>query len=184
MIKKDDVVGVGKLLKTHALKGEVNLLLDIDPLYLEQGNPLLIEIDGIIIPFYAASIRPKGTFSYIVKLEGVDSEKEASQFVNKEVFILKKDLPEWSNEELEEEHDLIGYIVKDLDSDQNIGEIIEIDDNTSNIILIIRSEDGEEIYIPYSEDFIEGLDDERKTISMNLPEGLLDINKKTKKEEE
>lgn len=60
MITKDEISAVGTLQKTHALKGELNMLLDIDSEYLTSGNPAIIEIDGIYVPFYAESVRPKG----------------------------------------------------------------------------------------------------------------------------
>ena len=53
MITEEEITSVGKLLKTHALKGEMNMMLDIDPGYLEDGNPAILDIDGIYVPFYA-----------------------------------------------------------------------------------------------------------------------------------
>ena len=50
MITEGEITSVGKLLKTHALKGEMNMMLDIDPGYLEEGNPAILDIDGIYVP--------------------------------------------------------------------------------------------------------------------------------------
>lgn len=179
MIKEDEITSVGKLLKTHALKGELNMLLDIDPGYLEEGNPAVLDIDGIYVPFYAESIRTKGSFSFLVKFEGVDSEIEAKKLVNKNVYALRDRLKEYMLENYDEEYalydDLVGYTIEDIDSGI-IGKVVEIDTNTENELFIVETPEGNTVYIPLTEDFIEKMDEDNKTITMRLPEGLLDLN--------
>ncbi len=179
MITEDEITSVGKLLKTHALKGELNMILDIDPGYLDEGNPAILDIDGIYVPFYADSLRTKGAFSYLVKFEGIDSEIEAKKIVNKTVFALRDKLKEYMLENYDEEYalydDLIGFTVEDIDSGV-IGKIVDIDTNTENELFIVESPEGNTIFIPLTEDFIEKMDEESKIITMRLPEGLLDLN--------
>ncbi|MDE7419472.1 MAG: ribosome maturation factor RimM [Muribaculaceae bacterium] len=179
MIKEDEITSVGKLLKTHALKGELNMLLDIDPGYLEEGNPAVLDIDGIYVPFYAAGIRTKGSFSYLVKFEGIDSEIEAKKLVNKTVYALRERLKEYMLDNYDEEYalydDLIGWTIKDAEAGV-IGKVVEIDTNTENELFIVETPEGNTVYIPLTEDFIEQMDEDHKTIIMRLPEGLLDLN--------
>ena len=179
MIKEEEITSVGKLLKTHALKGELNMLLDIDPGYLEEGNPAILDIDGIYVPFYSDSIRTKGSFSYLVKFDGIDSEIEAKKFVNKTVFALRDKLKEYMLENYDEEYalydDLVGYTIEDIESGV-IGKVVEIDTNTENELFIVETPDGNTVYIPLTEDFIEKMDEDNKTITMRLPDGLLDLN--------
>lgn len=179
MIKEDEITSVGKLLKTHALKGELNMLLDIDPGYLEEGNPAILDIDGIYVPFYADSIRTKGSFSFLVKFEGIDSEIEAKKLVNKTVYALRDRLKEYMLDNYDEEYalydDLIGWTIEDVDSGV-IGKVIDIDTNTENELFIVETSEGNTVYIPLTEDFIEQMDEDTKIIHMRLPEGLLDLN--------
>ncbi len=179
MIKEDDITAVGKLLKTHALKGELNVMLDIDPGYLEEGNPAIIDIDGIYVPFYAESIRTKGSFSFLVKFEGIDTEIEAKKIVNKTIFALRDPLKDFMLENFDEEYalydDIIGWSIKEADGEE-IGKVIDIDTNTENELFIVETPNSKTVYIPLTEDFIERMDEESKTIIMNLPEGLLDLN--------
>ena len=177
MIKSDEIVAVGKFLKTHALKGELNMVLEIDPEYFEDNRPVILDYEGIWVPYYIESIRKKGSTSFLVKLEGVDSEEEASGFVNKEVFILKKDAEEWFEDEIMDRDSLIGFRIKESDSGEMIGTIVDIDDSTSNLLFIV-DKDGETIYIPANDDFIIDFDEDNKEIIMNLPEGLVDLNTK------
>lgn len=179
MITEEEITSVGKLLKTHALKGELNMLLDIDPGYLEEGNPVILDIDGIFVPFYADSIRTKGSFSYLVKFEGIDSEIEAKKLVNKQVYALRDKLKEYMLDNYDEEYalydDLVGYTIEDIESGV-IGKVVEIDTNTENELFIVETPHGNTVYIPLTEDFIEKMDEDNKTIIMRLPEGLLDLN--------
>lgn len=179
MITEEEITQVGKLLKTHALKGEMNMMLDIDPEYLSAGNPAILDIDGIYVPFYAESVRPKGSFSYLVKLQGVDSEIEARGLVNKSVFALRSQLKDFMQEEYDEEYtlydDMIGWTLEDT-TYGNLGKIIEIDTNTENELLIVETPAGDSLYVPLAEDLIREIDEDRGRIVMNLPEGLLNLN--------
>lgn len=178
MIKAEEIITIGKFQKTHALKGELNMICDIDPEYFNEGNPLIIEYDGIRVPYFVESIRPKGSTSYLVKLEGVDTEEEASHFVNKEISILKKDAEKWLDDEIIDSNELKGFKIVDSATDKEIGVIDSVEDSTANLLFIIKDESGENIYIPANEDLIEEINLEEGYIVMNLPEGLVSLNKK------
>ena len=178
MINSEDLVNIGKFQKTHALKGELNMITDIDSEYFEEGNPLIIDYDGIMVPYYVESIRTKGSSSYLVKLKGVDSEEEAGQFVNKGIYISKEDAKEWLEEYLQDVNNLLGYRIINDSNDSILGEITDIEDSTSNVLFIVKNEAGEELYLPASEDLIIEVDDDAREIRMIIPEGLLDINSK------
>lgn len=186
MIQQHDISAVGKFQKTHALKGELNALLDIDSDYLTAGNALIVDVDGIYVPFYVSSVRPKGTASYLIKLDGIDSEEEARQFVNKEIYALKSELAPFldvDEEELLDEDDLVGYRVEDASTGREVGTIDAIDSATDNLLFIIATDDGEEVYVPAVDDFIVEVDDDSRVIKMNFPAGLLDLNRKTDKKD-
>lgn len=179
MIREEEITPVGKLLKTHALKGELNMLLDIDPGYLEEGNPVILDMDGIYVPFYAESVRTKGSYSFLVKFDGIDSEIEAKKIVNKTVYALRDRLKDYMLENYDEEYalydDLVGYTIEEVD-DGVIGKVVDIDTNTENELFIVETPESNTVYIPLTEDFIEKIDEDSKIITMRLPDGLLDLN--------
>lgn len=180
MIESREITSIGKFQKTHALKGELNAVFDIEAGSLDSSMPLIIDMDGIYVPFYTESVRGKGQFASLVKLCGVDSEEEAKLFVNKTIYLLKTDLQALSDEEDDEEggyaEDFIGFSI--VDSDEGpVGEIVDVDVSTQNTLFLVDTPDGI-VYIPVSEDFIEGIDEDDRIITMRLPEGLVSINKK------
>lgn len=181
MIRKDDVAAVGKFQKTHALKGELNALLDIDPEFLEEGNAAIVETDGILVPYFASSVRPKGNTSYLVRLDGIDSEEEARDFVNKTIYGLRSELAPFlgaEEDDLATEDELIGYTITDDNSGLTAGTVTAIDDSTANLLFIIETPDGEEAFVPAAEDLISEISPEHREIRMRIPDGLIDLNRK------
>lgn len=180
MIQTADISQIGKFQKTHALKGELNAIIDIDPEYLTEGNAIIVEIDGIMVPFYASSVRPKGATSFLVKLDGVDSEEEARQFVNKTIYGIRKELARFldlDEGDILDDEDLTGFEVFDSKSGEKIGDISSVDSSTANLLFIVTNEEGKELFIPAVDEFIDEIDESGKKIYMSLPEGLIDLNK-------
>lgn len=185
MILKEEIVEIGKFQKAHALKGELNAVLEIPIEFIEEENPLIIEVDGIPVPFFAESVRKKGSTSFLLKLKGIDSEEDAKKFVNKVIYALKDKLKTFYEEEGEEfleKNSLIGFNILDSATGQKIGEIIDIDDSTVNILLHVKTSAEEIIYIPIVEDWILDLDEENKLFKMMLPEGLIELNSREKQQ--
>lgn len=176
MIRKEDVIEIGKFLKPHALKGELNAVLDVDGAYAEDGNPLIVEMDGILVPFYIESFRSKGTEACLIKLVGIDSQQDSRQFVNKVVYGLRSDLVDYfDSEDMDIESDLIGFKMVDKELGE-VGNVIDIDDSTANVLFVVESPEQRVIYVPAAEEFITAIDDERKIIETSLPTGLIDLN--------
>lgn len=168
MIKKEDLFVAGKLLKTHGVKGEICLLINVD--VLADSNYFICEIDGLLIPFYIEKRRTKSDTVDIVKIEGVDSESDASIMLGSLVY-----LPKELQEEIEQASYsfFIGYSV--VADGQNLGKIVSVDNKTANVLFEIKSA-TDDYMIPVTEDFIESIDKKKKCIYMCLPDGLLSIN--------
>lgn len=187
MIERTEISEIGKFHKTHGLKGELNAALDIDADFISSDRPLIVDVDGIFVPFYPDSVRPKGHFSSLVKLHGIDDEAAARAFVNKAIFALKSDIGRFeeengSGEEEDEEggyaDDFIGYKVVEIGDGEPrlIGEITDVDTQTQNALFIIETTDGDTVYIPVADEFIAGIDDDSHTLNVILPPGLIDLN--------
>lgn len=178
MIKKEDIVEIGKFQKTHALKGELNALLDVEPDYAFDGNPLIVSVDGIFVPFYPESVRPKGSESYLVKLRDIDSQQDAAMFVNKAIYGLRSDLADYFDDpDAELTADFVGFRIVDSSLGE-IGTVTDIDDTTANVLFVVGTDAGDTVYIPVAEEFIDAIDDDRQVIETTLPDGLVNLNAK------
>ena len=110
----------------------------------------------------------------MIKLDGVDNETQAAAFANKTFFGLTDELPEGHHGTGMYLSDLIGYML--YDGDKPVGTITDLDDSTENVVITVESPEGREMIVPWVEDFVRYIDQPAKTVGMELPEGLLDIN--------
>ena len=185
MIEKKDLIQVGKFQKTHALQGELNAILEVEPDFAENEHPFIVEIDGIYVPFYIESIRPKGSTSYLVKLRGIDSQEKAQEMVNKEVYALRSDAIDYfpiGDDEVMDDSDILGFEVVDSQLGR-LGTVKEINDTTENVLLVVEADSGEEIYVPLVDEFIDDINPEQHIVEVSLPEGLVTLNQKKDKDE-
>lgn len=76
MIREEDVYKIGRLGKTHGVKGELSFLFDDDVFDRVDADYLVLEVDGILVPFFIEEYRFKSDANAIMKLEGIDSQSE------------------------------------------------------------------------------------------------------------
>lgn len=188
MINRDDVFQIGRIQRPHGLKGELafSFSSDIfdDALENMDDPHLICEMDGILVPFFVEDYRFKNDDTCLVKFEGVDDDDKAKNFTKVALFIEKKYLHEdVSGADVEGGDYYIGFQIFDENGNE-IGEITDIDDSTENILFIVSTPQDDELFIPAVDDYIVGIDDDKKIIQMNIPEGLLDMNDLTAVEDE
>lgn len=173
MIKKEELLKIGRFSKPHGVKGELSILTEMD-LFDNLEDPYIVcDIDGIMVPFFIEEYRYKGNSVILVKLEYVNSEESAHEFVSRDVYF---PLSAMSDEDLEEQmtwDNFIGYTVTDTENGI-LGEITGIDESTMNILFQIDSQ-GKELLFPVAEELITGVDHKGKQLSVTSPEGLLDL---------
>lgn len=163
-----DKLKIGKILGTHALKGELKIRSNSD--FNEQrfviGHKLLFE--GQNEEFIIKTVRfHKG--NYLVSFDDLQNINLVEKYVGLDVYGYKDDV-----ELAEDEYfygDLIGCTVKQ--DDKIIGKVVSIFDNGAHDILSIQT-DKMKISIPYVDAFIDEVDIENKVISVHLIKGFLD----------
>lgn len=186
MIESSDLKAVGKFLKPHGINGEITLFRDFDDLDFCDFSCVIVDVDGIFVPFFLNSVRPKGAETDIVGIDGIINEAQASQLTNRIVYLLREELTQMRSRNANESQedvanseglfadDLIGYEVSTDDADK-LGKIIDVDDSTSNYLFVVETPEGGNLLIPVAEEFIDGIDPENKKLTLSLPEGLLSL---------
>lgn len=180
MITRAELIPIGHTIKPHGINGEIATAIDAD-IDLKELRCVVMDIDGIYVPFFVTSSRARGTEAVLLLIDGVTNEREAKELCSKTVFALKSDIKE-AEEDSEDENadgfyaeDLIGYNVI-TDDGNALGEITDVDSSTDNLLFIITPQSGENaIYIPVTDDFITAIDQDSKVIEMSLPDGLLEL---------
>lgn len=188
MITAESLKAVGKFLKPHGINGEINLARDFDDIDFEDFSCIIVDIDGIFVPFFLESVRPKGADTDLVAIDGIVDELHAARLTNRVVYVLRSELSELREAQREESaedyeagdaegffaDDLIGY--EAIGEDGNpIGRITGIDDSTANYLFEISTLEGKKLLIPIADEFISGIDNEARRLELSLPEGLLEM---------
>ena len=70
---------------------------------------------------------------------------------------------------------IIGFNLMDANNQQLVGSITGVDDNTMNILFEVERPDGNRILVPANEELIQEVNTDNRFISVQLPEGLLDL---------
>ena len=183
MIEESQLIEVGKLHKPHGYKGEINASFDYPvEMVKTPGLPLFLDVDGIFVPFFIASLRTREGGA-LIRFDDIESSDDVRPYVNKKIFCLKKDVAAFLSVEEEEldavADDVIGYDVLTED-ERKLGVVSDIQEGTEYDYLIVDpvDEEGEEIMIPFIDDFIneisEDPDGENGTIYVLLPDGYLE----------
>ena len=75
MIRRDEVYKIGKLGKPHGVKGEITFAITDDVFDRVDAEYLVLDIDGILVPFYLEEYRFKNDENVLVKFEDIDTQE-------------------------------------------------------------------------------------------------------------
>ncbi len=173
MIQADNLYKIGSINKAHGLKGEVTFTFTDDIFDTTGSDHLIIEVEGIFVPFFIEEYRFRTDSSALMKFEGIDSADDARQIVGCDVFFEKSKAAGRGEAEMSLNY-FVGFRIEDGNG-QTLGTVTDIDDQTENWLFIVTRPDGQEILIPAHEEFITDIHHEDHILTMQLPEGLLDI---------
>lgn len=169
---KQGYLYIGKLLKTHGIKGELQLGLDIDnPDDIQYLKVVFIEINKGLIPYFVENMRIGGQKA-IVALRDIPSVEKASWLCGKAVFADEKMLPERDDEGFSP-NQLIGFGVTDLNFGY-IGKIEHIVELRGHNLIHIDC-NGKEVLVPLRYEIIVAIDMNQKTVQIEAPEGLIEL---------
>lgn len=186
MILPSDIIEIGVFNKTHGINGEISATVHYDGLEPDELRCVIVDVDGIFVPFFIESCRPKGRESWLIRLSDVTDERQATPFVNQTIFALRDD-PEMQRV-LEDEgeegdgfyaEDFEGFRVSAIQPDGTsapLGTIVDLDTSTPNALFIISldSDPDRTVLVPVAEEFFVDIDIENRNLTLSLPDGLLD----------
>ena len=173
MIKKESVYKIGKIGKPHGVDGEVSFHFDDDVFDRTDADYLVLDIDGILVPFFIDEYRFKTDETALVRFSDIDTQDKARTLTGCEVYFPREhsdsdgDSLSWA--------EIVGYHVVDARSGNTVGEIRSVDDSTINTLFELVTTEGNDLLVPASDELISAVDTNGRTITMRLPEGLMDI---------
>jgi 16S rRNA processing protein RimM len=160
----------GYIAKTHGLKGEVTANLEKVVLP-DHVTKVFLESGGQITEYVAEqfSARPDKAF---IKLSGIDTIEQASALRGSTLFLTIPKRKSLSVIEFYDE-EITGYHIDDIQNGRvgKVGKVLNLPGNR----LLECEHEGRTFLVPVNGPFIQKIDRRKKVITVNLPEGFLDL---------
>lgn len=86
MIRREEVYKIGKLGKPHGVKGEISFMFDDDVFDRVDADYLVLDVDGILVPFFIEEYRFRSDESALMKFEDIDTQDKARDLTGDEVY--------------------------------------------------------------------------------------------------
>ncbi len=176
---KSKLTKLGEIVAFKGTKGDVVLRLDNPNYDINSQEPVLVETDGYLVPFFVQedSVFYSKNGDISLRFDTIQSNEDADKVVRKPVYVSNDDLV--VDEDEDDEYNDFKYANYDV-FDQNdvlLGKIVDIDDIPGNPLIIIHNSFGEEILVPLNAAEVLAENDTIRTIKITIPDGLLDINR-------
>jgi 16S rRNA processing protein RimM len=171
-MEKNECFRIGSVLKTKGLKGELHIYVDFEGVENIKFNAIFIEIAGKLVPYFVSSIKYLQKNAAYLVLEDVDTIEKASVLARKDIYLPNKQKPKKKKQEFTL-FDLKGFTAID-ENEGELGVITAIHEYPKQLIAAVTYKNCE-ILFPLNEEIIKGIDVVREIVTVDLPEGLLDI---------
>jgi 16S rRNA processing protein RimM len=182
-MSKDDCYELGRVIKTHGVKGELSIYLDVDiPKEYEELDSVFVEVKGELVPYFIEDINILQNKKAIVKFEDLESIEAVQNLVGAKLFLPTEVLPELEEGQFYY-HDVIGYQV----IDEKLGKLGTVENFFSMpthdmLVMVYRNK---EVLIPVVSHIVVKADKTFQEVHTSLPEGLVDVYmEETKAEKE
>lgn len=169
---KENCFELGKITKTHGVRGELILWLDVDfPEDYEDLESIFLEVRGELVPFFMESFRLSGNRA-IVQFEDIDTFEKAEAMINLQAFLPLEELSELDDDQFYY-HEIIDFKV----IDKNLGELgtVQTVHSMQAQDLLVMDYQGKEVLIPVIPEIVLNAEKDKKILHVNLPEGLLEV---------
>ncbi len=178
MIRTNEVFKIGYITKCRGLRGEVEMQFTDDCFDTGTADYLVLDMDGILVPFFWEEYSFKNHDTAILKFEGTETGEQARRLAGHSVYYPKSCLPPTEADEdteLSSYKALTGFSVTDAQG-RELGLVAQVDDSSANILLIIERPDRSELMLPFHNDFLLHFDLRERTLQLDVPEELLQLN--------
>lgn len=171
-MQKEEAFYIGYITKTKGLKGEVQLYFEFDAYEDLDLNVVFADMNGKMVPFFVESHKLYPNSTGLFYFDDIDHIDKAQTLVKKKIYLPLSKMPERGEDDFTY-NDLKGFTVSD-ETHGELGEILEVNEYPQQFVATVLYQE-KEILFPLNEDMIIEIDEEEKTLLVDLPEGLLEL---------
>jgi len=163
---------IGKIVATFGVKGEVLLQHQLGKKTTLKGLETIFieEKKDEMLPFFLEGTRIKNEEELFLKFEGIDTKEAAHRLMQKRVWLPQEEFEKYVSKSAPIM--MLGFHI--INEGIDLGEILEVIEQPHQLLCRIDYK-GKEALIPVHEDFLLEIDNDKKQVHVELPEGLLDI---------
>lgn len=173
-MRKENCFLLGHISRKHGYKGELIAALDTDRASdYENLESVFLEIQGELVPFFIEALARNSKGHFILQFEEIEDGEQAEKFIGREIYLPMEVLPTLEGKKFYY-HEVIDFEMIDTTLG-SIGTCLNVLDNSSQAIFLIQHPSGKEILVPAVDEFILEINREKKQISLECPEGLVDV---------
>lgn len=169
MIREDEVYQIGKITRTHGIRGEVAMTFTDDVWDRAEADYLVLRIEGLLVPFFLEEYRFRSNAVALLKFQDYDTAEQARELCGCEVYFPHALTPDRTDDEEYTWRYFTGFRVVETEAGE-LGIIDDVDDSTANVLFSVGGR-----LIPAVEEFIQRVDHKERVVFMSLPEGLLEL---------
>lgn len=171
-MKLEDLYKAGFIMRTHGLKGEVTISLDIDaPADWESLESVFVETKSQLVPYFIETISVRHDKAF-VKFEDVSTPEAAAALKGSSLYLPKTSRPKLGRGEFYNE-EVIDFEV--MDEELGFLGTVQAIEQAGPSRFIVLSYKMKEVMIPVNGPFIRSINRTKKTVSVALPDGFLEI---------
>lgn len=170
MIAPDSVYQIGQITRTHGVRGEVNFSFTHDVFDRAEAEYLVLDIDGILTPFYIEEYRFRSDTAALVKFVDYDTATQACELCGAAVYFPHALTPALADDEEYTWQQLLGFAVEDA-TVGTLGRVDAVDDTTQNVLLNVGAH-----LIPAVPAFVQRIDVAERIIYVDVPAEILHLN--------
>lgn len=173
-MNRQDCLQIGTIVKTHGIHGEVILEIKNPELIENIKESVLLELEGLLVPFFIDCFHPVSNQRIRVKFDWTNSDKQAKKLCSSPVYI-PAGMHQINKTSVHETPELVeDFIVIDVRAGE-LGKVTQVIDNNNNLLMEITGNRNNPLLIPLHPDLIHEINSAEKTITIETPDGLLEI---------
>ena len=163
---------LGKLIAVHGLQGEILLKHELGRKSDFKGMQAIFieEKKSAFIPWFIEKAKVKSDSETLLKFEGVDTREKAQTLAGKEAWLPEQEFRSLASKSAPA--NLVDYTI--VDGKNMLGTVLEVIVQPHQVICRIEME-GKEVLVPLNDSTLKKIDHGKRSIMVELPEGLLDI---------